>query len=81
MSGRALSFGARAEAYERFRPGYPEDLFDLVGPDASRSFLDDTAPRGGRIEYLMRFALGTTTYAGTSEIQYEVIARRLLDDK
>ena len=30
MSGRALSFGARAEAYERFRPGYPAELFDLV---------------------------------------------------
>jgi trans-aconitate methyltransferase len=27
---RALSFGAMAEAYERFRPGYPEELFDLV---------------------------------------------------
>ncbi|WP_392892675.1 class I SAM-dependent methyltransferase [Streptomyces sp. LN699] len=30
MSGRALSFGARAEAYERFRPGYPDRLFDMV---------------------------------------------------
>lgn len=30
MSGRALSFGARAEAYERFRPGYPAELFDTV---------------------------------------------------
>jgi len=30
MAGRALSFGARAEAYERFRPGYPQELFDLV---------------------------------------------------
>ncbi|MGY3677567.1 class I SAM-dependent methyltransferase [Streptomyces sp. TE33382] len=30
MSGRALSFGMVAEAYERFRPGYPEALFDLV---------------------------------------------------
>ena len=27
---RALSFGAIAEAYERFRPGYPEELYDLV---------------------------------------------------
>lgn len=40
MSARALSFGATAEAYERFRPGYPKELFDLVmtyagllGPD------------------------------------------------
>ncbi|MEH1165201.1 class I SAM-dependent methyltransferase [Micromonospora sp. CPCC 205539] len=30
MSGRALSFGARAQAYERFRPGYPAELCDLV---------------------------------------------------
>ncbi|MGW1554464.1 class I SAM-dependent methyltransferase [Streptomyces sp. NPDC002346] len=30
MSGRALSFGVMAEAYERFRPGYPVELFDMV---------------------------------------------------
>jgi len=30
MPGRALSFGAMAAAYERFRPGYPAELFDLV---------------------------------------------------
>src|SRR5215469_13617167 len=30
MSGRALRFGAVAEAYERFRPGYPAELFDKV---------------------------------------------------
>jgi SAM-dependent methyltransferase len=30
VSGRALSFGAVAEAYERFRPGYPQELVDLV---------------------------------------------------
>jgi SAM-dependent methyltransferase len=30
MSGRALSFGVMAKAYERFRPGYPVELFDLV---------------------------------------------------
>jgi len=30
VSGRALSFGVAAEAYERFRPGYPVKLFDLV---------------------------------------------------
>ncbi|MFG1811382.1 class I SAM-dependent methyltransferase [Streptomyces sp. NPDC049040] len=29
-SERALSFGSVAEAYERFRPGYPAELFDLV---------------------------------------------------
>ncbi|MFI6600116.1 class I SAM-dependent methyltransferase [Nonomuraea sp. NPDC050536] len=30
MSSRALSFGAIAEAYERFRPGYPVELFNVV---------------------------------------------------
>jgi SAM-dependent methyltransferase len=30
VSDRALSFGAVAEAYEQYRPGYPEELFDLV---------------------------------------------------
>jgi SAM-dependent methyltransferase len=30
MSRRGLSFGTRAEAYERFRPGYPVELFDRV---------------------------------------------------
>src|SRR6516164_420392 len=30
MSGRALSFGVRAAAYERFRPGYPVALVDMV---------------------------------------------------
>ncbi|MEV7217592.1 class I SAM-dependent methyltransferase [Kitasatospora cineracea] len=36
MSTRALSFGAIAEAYERFRPGYPEELFELVAAYAGR---------------------------------------------
>ncbi|MER5325437.1 class I SAM-dependent methyltransferase [Streptosporangium roseum] len=30
MSGRALSFGVTAETYERFRQGYPVELFDMV---------------------------------------------------
>jgi SAM-dependent methyltransferase len=36
MSGRALSFGVMAEAYEQFRPGYPVELFDLVMTYAGR---------------------------------------------
>lgn len=36
MSGRALSFGAMAQAYERFRPGYPGELVDLVVAYAGR---------------------------------------------
>ncbi|MEV7064446.1 class I SAM-dependent methyltransferase [Streptomyces collinus] len=36
MSGRALSFGGVAEAYERFRPGYPVELFEMVTAYAGR---------------------------------------------
>ncbi|MFE6049396.1 class I SAM-dependent methyltransferase [Kitasatospora sp. NPDC056446] len=36
MSARALSFGAIAESYERFRPGYPQELFDVVMTYAGR---------------------------------------------
>ncbi len=36
MAGRALSFGAVAAAYERFRPGYPEALRDTVLAYAGR---------------------------------------------
>jgi len=32
MVARALRFGVRAEAYERFRPAHPEELFDLALP-------------------------------------------------
>jgi SAM-dependent methyltransferase len=36
MPARALTFGSIAEAYERFRPGYPVELFDLVVSYAGR---------------------------------------------
>ncbi|GIH14252.1 class I SAM-dependent methyltransferase [Rugosimonospora africana] len=36
MPDRALSFGVVAEAYERFRPGYPVELFDTVMAYAGR---------------------------------------------
>src|SRR3954471_6376279 len=36
MSVRALSFGAIAGAYERFRPGYPEELFNVVATYAGK---------------------------------------------
>jgi SAM-dependent methyltransferase len=36
MSGRALSFGKVPEAYERFRTGYPAELFDTVMAYAGR---------------------------------------------
>jgi alkylation response protein AidB-like acyl-CoA dehydrogenase len=53
-----------------------QDLCELVGPDALRSYFDPTAPRSGRIEHAMRFSLGTTIYAGTSEVQRNIIAGR-----
>jgi alkylation response protein AidB-like acyl-CoA dehydrogenase len=53
-----------------------DDLAELVGPDALRSRLDPTAVADGRIEHALRFSLGTTIYAGTSEIQRNIIAQR-----
>jgi alkylation response protein AidB-like acyl-CoA dehydrogenase len=53
-----------------------EDISELVGPDALRSRGDATALRGGLIEHALRFSLGTTIYAGTSEIQRNIIAQR-----
>jgi alkylation response protein AidB-like acyl-CoA dehydrogenase len=52
-----------------------EDLSSLVGPDALRSRTDPTAVVGGRIEHALRFSLGTTIYAGTSEVQRNIIAQ------
>jgi SAM-dependent methyltransferase len=48
MVARALSFGAVAEAYERFRPGYPVEVFDLV-----------TAYAGGPIRTALEIGAGT----------------------
>ncbi len=48
MVARALSFGAVAEAYERFRPGYPLELLDLV-----------MAYAGGPIRTALEFGAGT----------------------
>jgi alkylation response protein AidB-like acyl-CoA dehydrogenase len=53
-----------------------QDVLELVGPDAARSYFEPTAPEGGRFEHLLRFALGTTIYAGTSEVQRSIIAQR-----
>jgi alkylation response protein AidB-like acyl-CoA dehydrogenase len=53
-----------------------QDLFEMVGPDALRARFEPTAPRDGRFEHLMRFSLGTTIYAGTSEVQRMIVAQR-----
>jgi alkylation response protein AidB-like acyl-CoA dehydrogenase len=53
-----------------------QDLNELVGPDALRSHFDPSAPENGLIQQIMRFSLGTTIYAGTSEVQRTIIAQR-----
>lgn len=53
-----------------------EDVMEMVGPDAVRSYFEPTAPEQGRFEHLLRFSLGTTIYAGTSEVQRSIIAQR-----
>lgn len=52
------------------------DVVEMVGPDGLRSCFEPTAPQRGRFEQMMRFALGTTIYAGTSEVQRTIIAQR-----
>jgi alkylation response protein AidB-like acyl-CoA dehydrogenase len=52
------------------------DFVDLLGRDGVRSQGDPSAPAGGAADYAFRFALGTTTYGGTSEVQRNIIARR-----
>lgn len=53
-----------------------QDLTDLLGPDGLRSFFDPTAPQNGEIEHMLRFSLGTTIYAGASEVQRNIIAQQ-----
>jgi len=52
------------------------DFMDMLGPDGTRSTGDPTAVEGGAAEFALRFALGATTYGGTSEIQRNIIAER-----
>jgi alkylation response protein AidB-like acyl-CoA dehydrogenase len=61
-----------SEALERAA----QELCEMVGPDALRSYLDPTAPQRGRIEHAMRFSLGTTIYGGSSEVQRNIVAER-----
>jgi alkylation response protein AidB-like acyl-CoA dehydrogenase len=55
---------------------HSEALTAVVGPDALRSRTDPTALQDGLIEHSLRFALGMTIYAGTSEVQRNIIAQR-----
>jgi alkylation response protein AidB-like acyl-CoA dehydrogenase len=61
-----------SEAMERAS----QDLTEMVGPDGLRSYFEPTAPAKGRIEHSRRYAIGTTIYAGASEVQRNIIAQR-----
>ena len=61
-----------SEALER----RAQDLTEVMGPDALRSYFEPTAPSNGSIEHMLRHALGTTIYAGTSEVHRNTIAQR-----
>jgi alkylation response protein AidB-like acyl-CoA dehydrogenase len=52
------------------------DFVDVLGPDGIRAEGDPSAIAEGIAESSYRFALGTTTYGGTSEIQRNIIAQR-----
>ncbi len=52
------------------------DFMDMLGPDGIRADGDPAAIARGIADYSYRFALGTTTYGGTSEIQRNIIAQR-----
>lgn len=52
------------------------DFVDMLGPDGIRSEGDPSAVEGGAADFAYRYALGTTTYGGTSEVQRNIIAQR-----
>ena len=53
-----------------------DETLELVGADGLRAWGDPTTLQGGEIEHAVRNAKGTTIYAGTSEIQRNIIAQR-----
>lgn len=55
-----------------------DETLQLVGPDALRAWGDPTTLEDGTIEHMVRHAKGTTIYAGTSEIQRNIIAQHAL---
>lgn len=63
MEERALSFGAVAAAYERFRPGYPDELVDEVLAYAARpirSALEIGAGTGKATRLFVRRGIAVT---------------------
>jgi alkylation response protein AidB-like acyl-CoA dehydrogenase len=55
-----------------------DETVQLIGADALRAKGDPTALQDGVIEHMVRHAKGTTIYAGTSEIQRNIIAQHVL---
>lgn len=63
-----------SEALER----RAEEAAELMGAEGLRSYFDPTAPSNGLVDHMLRFSLGTTIYAGTSEMHRNMIAQRHL---
>jgi alkylation response protein AidB-like acyl-CoA dehydrogenase len=68
---------AKLFSTERLERQAAESL-ELAGPDGIRAEGDPTALQGGVFEYSVRRAKGTTIYAGSSEIQRNIIAQAVL---
>jgi 3-oxocholest-4-en-26-oyl-CoA dehydrogenase alpha subunit len=56
-----------------------EDLIDLVGPRGLLARGERDAIGGGWLEYAHRFAQGTATYGGTTEVFRNIVAERFLN--
>jgi alkylation response protein AidB-like acyl-CoA dehydrogenase len=54
------------------------ELVDLVGPEALIAHGGDGAIEDGEIEYAHRFAQGTATYGGTTDVHKNIIAQHVL---
>ncbi|MGE0881780.1 MAG: acyl-CoA dehydrogenase family protein [Acidimicrobiia bacterium] len=57
---------------------YAEDLISMVGPRGLLPRGEQGAIANGWIEYAHRFAQGTATYGGTTDIHRNIIAERIL---
>ena len=55
-----------------------DETLQLVGPDGLRVKGDPGVLENGTFEHMVRHAKGTTIYAGTSEIQRNIIAQHVL---
>ncbi|HLN18483.1 MAG TPA: acyl-CoA dehydrogenase family protein [Acidimicrobiales bacterium] len=55
-----------------------EDLLSLVGPPGLLPRGEEGALAGGWLEYAHRFAQGTATYGGTTDIHRNILAERFL---